>query len=83
MYPSLPTLQRVCTKNYKIPDSDIVLEKGTQIFISTIGIHNDPTYYTNPEVFNPDNFSQEMKSNRHPFAYMPFGLGPRMCIGKD
>ena len=38
-------------------------------------------YYSNPEVFNPDNFSKEAKAKRHPYAFLGFGHGPRSCLG--
>jgi cytochrome P450 family 6 len=38
-------------------------------------------FYSQPEVFNPDNFSAEKKSERSPYSFMAFGQGPRNCIG--
>lgn len=80
-YPILATLDRVVTKDYQLPGEDILLKKGTKVFISLKGIHNDPKYYPDPDKFDPERFSQENKVNRHPCAYMPFGEGPRICIG--
>lgn len=80
-YPPVPLLDRVCIKDYKIPDSDVILKKGTQVLIPILGIQNDPEYYPNPEVFDPDRFSTQNKSTRPQFTYLPFGDGPRNCIG--
>ncbi|EAT41568.1 AAEL006784-PA [Aedes aegypti] len=74
---------RYCTKDYQYKDAagSFVIEKGTSLWIPTIAIHNDPQYYPNPEKFDPERFSDENKSKINPFAYMPFGVGPRNCIG--
>lgn len=80
-YP-LPTITtRECTKTFRVPNSNIILEKGSHIYIPLRGIHWDPEYYPNPERFNPERFSEENSQGRHPCAWLPFGAGPRHCIG--
>jgi cytochrome P450 family 6 len=81
-YPPGPFLPRECTKNYTLPGTDITIEKGTLIIIPVMGLHRDQKYYPDPEKFDPDRFSEEMKNNKPQFAYLPFGEGPRVCIGK-
>lgn len=44
-------------------------------------IHNDPKYYPNPEVFDPERFTTEEKDKRPNGTFLPFGDGPRHCIG--
>lgn len=51
------------------------------VYISTLGLHRDPDYYPNPYKWDPDRFSEENKKNRHQNVYLPFGQGPRNCIG--
>uniref|UniRef100_A0A1B6L1J5 Cytochrome P450 n=1 Tax=Graphocephala atropunctata TaxID=36148 RepID=A0A1B6L1J5_9HEMI len=69
---------RECTIPYRIPDSDIVLEKGLFLNIPIRGLHMDPKVYPDPEIFNPDRFvDNNFKPNS---MYMPFGDGPRICI---
>lgn len=80
-YPALPLLNRECSQEYSVPDSDLVLERGTPISISLLGLHHDPKYYPEPERFDPERFSDEQKAGRHPYVYLPFGDGPRNCIG--
>jgi Cytochrome P450 len=79
----VPILNRECTKRYKIPGTNVILEKGIPVVIPTMGIHYDPHYFPEPEKFDPERFSEEAKSKRHHYAYLPFGEGPRICIGKD
>lgn len=79
--PPVGTLLRVCTKDYKIPGTNVEVKVDDMISIATSGIHSDPRYYPNPEVFNPDHFSKEAKAKRSPYAFLSFGQGPRACIG--
>lgn len=46
-----------------------------------MSLHNDPKYFSDPEVFKPERFSLEEKAKRPAGVYFPFGDGPRICIG--
>ncbi|XP_049787510.1 cytochrome P450 6k1-like [Schistocerca cancellata] len=80
MYPPGAVLQRKTTRRYKIPAGP-ELEEGTIVFIPVYALHMDPKYFPEPERFNPEHFSEEKKATRHPYVYLPFGEGPRNCIG--
>nr|XP_023020276.1 cytochrome P450 6a2-like [Leptinotarsa decemlineata] len=81
LYPPLPTLERKCTKSYKINGTDLIIEKGTSIVIPVFGIHRDPEHYPDPKKFDPERFSDSNKGNIKANTYLPFGIGPRSCIG--
>ena len=57
------------------------IKKGTVILVPSYSIQRDPEYYANPDKFDPEHFSAEAKQSRDPYAYIPFGHGPRNCIG--
>ncbi|KAJ3659262.1 hypothetical protein Zmor_010962 [Zophobas morio] len=80
-YPPLPILTRLCTKDYIIPGTDVQLNKGVGVMIPVLGLHSDPEYYPNPDIFDPERFSEENKQSRPSFTWLPFGDGPRICIG--
>jgi len=80
-YPPVTVLNRECTKDYPIPGTNVIIEKGTPVIIPVEAIHHDPQYFPEPDRFDPERFSEEAKSGRHRFVYLPFGEGPRICIG--
>jgi cytochrome P450 len=54
---------------------------GTTVLISPYVTHRNPEYWEEPETFNPERFEEEPSAGRPEFAYLPFGGGPRKCIG--
>lgn len=51
------------------------------ITIPVFGIQRDPKYFENPDKFDPERFSPENKDRVDPNTFMPFGMGPRYCLG--
>ncbi|KAI4454488.1 cytochrome p450 [Holotrichia oblita] len=80
-YPPVPTLLRQCVIDYKLPNSDFTLEAGTKVEIPVYALQHDPEFYPDPDKFDPERFTEENKAKRHPYVYIPFGEGPRICIG--
>ncbi|XP_031353129.1 probable cytochrome P450 6a13 isoform X2 [Photinus pyralis] len=80
-YPPGTLNTRVCVSDYVEPVSGVTIEKGTKVLIPVWGLHMDPEYFPDPERFDPERFSEDNKHNVAPFTYMPFGEGPRICIG--
>ncbi|KAL1509575.1 hypothetical protein ABEB36_004287 [Hypothenemus hampei] len=85
-WPPFFIMDRVCTKPYtiepKYPDEKPVhLKVGDLIWLPMFGLHRDPKYFPKPEVFDPERFSDENRDQIIPYSYIPFGVGPRNCIG--
>lgn len=81
MHPPASNLARVATKDYKVPNSDYVMPQGLFVLIPVYAIHHDPEIYENPEEFNPNRFSPDEIKMRPSSTFLPFGDGPRNCIG--
>lgn len=84
LYPVVPFMFRTVTKDYEIPDSNLVIPKGHSVFIPTLGHHRDPEIYDNPSEFRPERFLNSSTGSSSPIEglfYLPFGDGPRNCIG--
>lgn len=73
----------MCTKEYRIPGTKIVLEKGTAIMIPAYSLQRDAKYYPEPEKFDPTRFLSENKKGKSivDMPFLAFGDGPRSCIG--
>lgn len=80
-FPATSRLERVCAKEYRSPDIGLVIPKGALVAIPLNSIHHSKEFYENPDKFDPEHFSPEKKATRNPYAFMPFGMGPRNCIG--
>jgi cytochrome P450 len=80
LYPPAPGLS-----NRAVLEDDEVcgvkIPKGAQINVIPWLLHRHRTLWENPERFDPERFSPERSQGRHRFAYLPFGGGPRVCIG--
>lgn len=68
--------------DYTLEETGFVIEKDLTIRIPVSAFHYDPEYFPDPENFDPERFSNENKHKIKPYTYMPFGEGPRACIGK-
>mgnify|MGYP006192486853 CR=1 FL=1 len=77
--PPLIFIQRCTAKDTTLLDTGIKLEKNTILTISPYVIHRNPEYFPDPESFKPERFMD--KSTENHIAFMPFGVGPRLCVG--
>ncbi|XP_037036766.1 cytochrome P450 6l1-like [Bradysia coprophila] len=84
--PTFFGIQKVCTKAYTMPllpgqSEPTTIPAGTPVLVPFATVQQDPTYFPDPDYFDPERFSPEQKAQRHKSAHMPFSDGPRMCIG--
>lgn len=79
LYPIAGRLERVCKKDVEI--SGVFIPKGTVVMVPTFTLHRDLNLWPEPEKFHPERFSKENKDSINPYIYLPFGTGPRNCLG--
>ncbi|XP_014775105.1 cytochrome P450 3A30 isoform X1 [Octopus bimaculoides] len=79
LYPVSPRTNRIAAKESVIQGWTIPTEADVVFPIYTI--HHDPEIWPEPEKFDPERFRAENSEGRHPYSYLPFGGGPRMCMG--
>jgi cytochrome P450 len=60
---------------------DLAIPKGSTVIVYVYGAHHAPRYWEDPETFDPGRFIKGSDKGRLPFTYLPFGGGPRVCIG--
>ena len=79
-HPIAAFLERVCTKEYKMPGHDFVIPKGGIVRLSNIGICYDPEIFPDPKKFDPERFLRENRGDRSPYSFLGFSTGPRNCL---
>ena len=60
---------------------DTAIPQGSTVIVFVYGTHHAPQYWENPESFNPERFTKANQKLHTPFTHLPFGGGPRGCIG--
>lgn len=71
-YPVNDKQFRKCSKDFRIPNSELVIPRNTLIIISSQALHHDERFYDNPSKFDPERFSEQNIKKLHPFTYIPF-----------
>ncbi|XP_043253417.1 cytochrome P450 9e2-like [Colletes gigas] len=83
-YPALGIMKKICKEEFELKGSDGLccrVKPGTEVVIPSHALHLDPKYWIDPEHFDPDRFSEDRKQSIEKMAFLPFGEGPRMCVG--
>jgi cytochrome P450 len=81
LYPPAPIIARVTTKPFTLAGRAVPV--GSMIYVPIYALHRHIALWERPEEFDPDRFAPEPSKARHRYAYMPFGGGPRVCIGSS
>jgi len=79
LYPPAPYMSRSAINDDRIGDLDI--PAGSMVAISPYVLHRHRKLWDEPDAFRPERFLPENRSRIDRFAYLPFGAGPRVCIG--
>jgi cytochrome P450 len=79
LYPPFWMVDRMALADDRAGDLDI--PAGSTVVVFIYGTHHSPRYWANPENFDPERFNKANEKLHTPFAHLPFGAGPRGCIG--
>ncbi|CAG2112052.1 unnamed protein product, partial [Medioppia subpectinata] len=74
-------LQRYATADYRLPGTDLTIRAGQEVHIPIYAIHHLDEHYPEPQRFDPERFMGERGRKLTPYTYLPFGAGPRSCVG--
>ena len=79
LYPPVPLMSRQCVAATRLGGHDIV--PGTTVVMPIYAIHRHARRWEDPDAFDPGRFAPEREAGIPRYQYMPFGAGPRICIG--
>jgi cytochrome P450 len=80
LYPPFWMIDRMAVADDQI--GNLVIPAGSMVIVYVYGAHHAPRHWQNPESFDPERFTREEMKQRTPFTFLPFGGGPRVCIGQ-
>lgn len=79
LYPPAFAIGREAVRDVEL--GDYIMPRGTTVFISPWVMHRDPRFFDQPDAFRPERWIDGLAGRISPFVFLPFGLGPRRCIG--
>jgi cytochrome P450 len=79
LYPPFWMVDRMAVVDDRV--GDVAIPRGSMVIVYVYGAHHAPRYWQNPENFDTERFTKANEKLRTPFTYLPFGAGPRGCIG--
>jgi cytochrome P450 len=81
LYPPFWMIDRIALKDDEI--GGLRIPAGAMVIPYIYGTHRNPAQWQDVETFDPRRFENNRSKERHPFAYIPFGGGPRICLGSN
>ena len=81
LYPPVWSVSRIATQDNVL--NDFLIPKNAYLYLSIYAVHRHPDFWENPDQFDPDRFSTQRMETQHKQAYLPFGAGPHICIGRE
>ena len=81
LYPPVGFLARDAIEHDLLSGREI--RPGDTVFLAIYALHRHEMWWDRPNEFDPDNFTPERAKDRHRFLYLPFGAGPRICVGAN
>jgi cytochrome P450 len=79
LYPPFWMIDRMAVADDRV--GDLAIPRGSTVIVFVYGAHHAPRYWPDPETFDPTRFTKENEKTHPPFTWLPFGGGPRGCIG--
>src|SRR5271156_1927991 len=79
LYPPFWMIDRMAVADDRV--GDLAIPRGSTVIVYVYGAHHAPRYWQNPENFDTERFTKPNDKLRTPFTFLPFGGGPRTCIG--
>jgi cytochrome P450 len=79
LYPPFWMVDREAIADDRV--GDVEIPAGSMVIVHVYGAHHAPRHWPDPETFDTDRFIKGSEKLREPFTYLPFGGGPRVCIG--
>ncbi len=79
LYPPVPLVTRMATADVVL--DGLAIPAGTPTYVPVYAVHRHTSLWAQPDAFDPDRFLPDAVNLRHRYAYLPFGAGPRICIG--
>ncbi|WP_310160318.1 cytochrome P450 [Bosea sp. BE125] len=79
LYPPVPAITRQVEEPFQL--GGVALKQGMVLYVPIQAVHRHERLWDQPDLFDPARFLGEAARQRHRYAYLPFGAGPRICIG--